>query len=256
LRHEAFDHPFDHPATPSITPPIGHSITSAIMFDHPFDRGVWDPPIPPCQIEALARGSGHRSCCSPSITAALALRSRSNALTEDTMTDNESKELTTKPTDDTGKSLPKRVTGKLKAVCDLMVWEGMPWNDAAQKMNFRTRSMRLAMERPHVLKYLTAQRRVLLAQSSGQNLHRLGKLRDQDSNPAAAVQAARALEALAVEAQGGASASGASSGRAGWVIDLGSEPTAPGLVIHVHHPAPAPDAGLMIDVTPNPVGKD
>jgi hypothetical protein len=137
-----------------------------------------------------------------------------------------------------------------------MVWEGMAWNDAAQKMNFRTRSMRLAMERQHVLRYLAAQRRVLLAQSSGQNLHRLGELRDQDSNPAAAVQAARALEALAIEARGGPGGGTLAGGaRAGYLIDLSGEPpTAPGLVIVVREPAPMPaakDAGLTIDVTPN-----
>ena len=55
-------------------PAIGHSITPAITFDHPCDRGVLDPPIPPYAIEALARGSRLRSCGSHSITAALALR--------------------------------------------------------------------------------------------------------------------------------------------------------------------------------------
>jgi len=164
-------------------------------------------------------------------------------------------DLTTKPSADDTKSLPKRVTGKLKAVCDAMVWDGMRWDEAAMKMNFRTRSMRMAMQRPHVLRYIAAQRRVLLAQSSGQNLHRLGELRDQDSNPAAAVQAARALEALAIEARGGPGGGALAGGpRAGYIIDLsGEQPTTAGLVIVVNHPpatAPAADP-FTIDVTPN-----
>jgi hypothetical protein len=165
-------------------------------------------------------------------------------------------ELTTKPETDAARSKPMRVTGKLKAVCDAMVWEGMPWDKAALKLNFRTRSMRLAMQRPHVLRYIAAQRRVLLAQSSGQNLHRLGELRDQDSNPAAAVQAARALEALAIEARGGPSGGALAGGpRAGYIIGLSGEaPTTAGLVIVVNHPPAQPaarDDGLTIDVTPN-----
>ncbi len=165
-------------------------------------------------------------------------------------------ELPTTPETDTAKSRPMRVTGKLKAVCDSMVWDGLRWDKAALKMNFRTRSMRLAMQRPHVLRYIAAQRRVLLAQSSGQNLHRLGELRDQDSNPAAAVQAARALEALAIEARGGPGGGALAGGpRAGYVIDLSSDqPTTAGLVIVVNHPPAQPaarDAGMTIDVTPN-----
>jgi hypothetical protein len=170
-------------------------------------------------------------------------------------------ELTTKPSNDDAKSMPNRVTGRLKSVCDLMVWQGMRWDTAALKMNFRTRSMRLAMQRPHVLRYIAAQRRVLLAQSSGQNLHRLGELRDQDSNPAAAVQAARALEALAIEARGGPSGGALAGGpRAGYIIDLSGEaPTTAGLVIVVNHPPAQPaakDVGLTIDVTPNRIDDD
>jgi hypothetical protein len=165
-------------------------------------------------------------------------------------------DLATKPETDAAKSRPMRVTGKLKAVCDAMVWEGLRWDTAALKLNFRTRSMRLAMQRPHVLRYIAAQRRVLLAQSSGQNLHRLGELRDQNSNPAAAVQAARALEGLAIEARGGPGGNALAGGpRAGYIIDLsGSEqPTTAGLVIVVNHPPaqPAHEPCLTIDVTPN-----
>lgn len=174
------------------------------------------------------------------------------------MTDSPSRELTTTPATDTAKSRPMRVTGKLKAVCDLMVWDGMRWDEAALKLNFRTRSMRLAMQRPHVLRYIAAQRRVLLAQSSGQNLHRLGELRDQNNNPAAAVQAARALEALAIDARGGPGGGALAGGpRAGYIIDLsGEQPTTAGLVIVVNHPPAQPAAsepGLMIDVTPNKI---
>jgi hypothetical protein len=52
-------------------------------FDRPFDRFVRPShtlPHTPSAFEALARGSGHRSCHPHSDTAALSLRSRPNAL--------------------------------------------------------------------------------------------------------------------------------------------------------------------------------
>jgi hypothetical protein len=151
----------------------------------------------------------------------------------------------------------KRVTGKLKAAIDLMIWEGKPWNEAAMTLKYSTRSMRLALEKPHVIKYLRAQRGIRLAQMSGENLQALQNARDQQSNPAASVQAARALEALAFDGDGGGGQR-MGGARSGWIIDL-SEPTPAGLVIHVVHPTQASAdaaAGMTIDVTPNKPSED
>jgi hypothetical protein len=186
---------------------------------------------------------------------------RRTALTkEPIMTDKPSSELTTKQSTTEGRSAPKRVTGKLKAACDIMIWQGKPWNEAALQVKYSTRSMRLSLEKQHVIRYLRSQRGIRLAALSGENLDALQKARDQKSNPAAAVQAARALESLASEQFGGGSVGMAGGGaRAGWIVDV-SEPTTAGLVIVVNHPAPvqpaADEARLVIDVTPNRTSED
>jgi hypothetical protein len=171
------------------------------------------------------------------------------------MTDNDkpTTELTTQQRAAIGKTVAKGVSGRLKAALDLMTWEGLAWDEAALKANLTVRAMRLALKRPQVLKYLRAERGVLLASASGQNLHALAKLRDQDENRAAAVQAARTLEGFAID-QFGERSSGISGGpRAGYLIDLSDEP-APGVVI-ILGPAPPRDPnqqpGAVIDITPN-----
>jgi hypothetical protein len=173
------------------------------------------------------------------------------------MTDNPSRELTTKPIAETERSAPKRVSGRLKAALDVMIFEGKPWNEAALQVKYSTRSMRLSMQKTHVMKYLRRQRGVYLAQMSGENIRAMKTVRDQQSNPAASVQAARALEALGIEASGGPGGGALAGGpRAGWVINLGDDPApTAGLVIVVNHPpappAPTHEPGLTIDVTPN-----
>lgn len=167
-----------------------------------------------------------------------------------------SKELTTQQRAAIGKSKAGGVSGRLKAALDDMTWNGTPWDEAARKANLTVRAMRLALQRPHVLKYLRAQRGVLLAQASAQNFHRLEALRDQDENKNAAVAAARTLEGLANEALGartGITIGG--SGSAGYVIDL-TEPT-PGVCIQIiERPKQEQQPGVTIDVTPSEVDRN
>jgi hypothetical protein len=132
-----------------------------------------------------------------------------------------------------------------------MVWNATPWEEAALKANLTVRSMRLAMKRPHVLSYLRDERRVLLATASPKNLKRLGELRDQDSNMAAAVTAAKTLEALADDSLPPGVIVGGGA-RAGYVIDLTDEGT--GLSIRIVSPAPRRQGDDAIDVTPNEGG--
>src|SRR3982074_3583901 len=120
------------------------------------------------------------------------------------MTDDDkpTQELTTQQRAAVGKTVPNGVSGRLKAALDDMTWNGTPWEDAARKANLTVRAMRLAMKRPHVLKYLRAERGVLLASASGQNLHALAKLRDQDENRSAAVTEARGAKTTALHEVG------------------------------------------------------
>ncbi len=95
----------------------------------------------------------------------------------------------------------KQIKGKLKDALDLMIFGGddrvaLAWSDAARTVNFSPQAMRKALQKAHVQRYLRDQRQVLLAAISGQNPSRLAALRDQDSNPAAAVRAAMALETI------------------------------------------------------------
>src|SRR5258705_1714637 len=128
-------------------------------------------------------------------------------------------ELTTQQRAAIGKTAPNGVSGRLKTALDDMVWNATPWEEAALKADLTVRAMRLALKRPHVLSYLRDERRVLLATVSPKNLKRLGELRDQDSNMAAAVTAAKTLETLADESLPSGVIVGG-GGRAGFIIDL------------------------------------
>ena len=155
--------------------------------------------------------------------------------------------LTTQQRAAIGKSARNGVSGRLKAALDDMVWNATPWEEAAKKANLTVRAMRLAMERPHILAYLRAGRRVRLATMSPKNLQRLGELRDQDDNSTAAVQAAKALEGLASEQLPDSTIS--VGAQAGFVIDL-SEPG--GITVRITTPIQRRPSDDAIDVTPNP----
>src|SRR5688572_20660441 len=97
------------------------------------------------------------------------------------------------------RSLPGRVTGKLKIALDLMIWgdsEGnvLNWDEAARRAGLRTRAMRLALRKPHVRMYQREQTSTVLACASAKNISRAVAIRDQDMNRAAALGAIRFLE--------------------------------------------------------------
>lgn len=136
------------------------------------------------------------------------------------------------------KSKPGRVTGKLRDACDAIVHEGMSWDKAAVKAGLTVRTMRLALERPHVLRHLREQKEVLRLSLVAQNPRRLAQLRDQDENKSAAVNAARALENTGDDQNA-----------------PGARPMTPGLTIIIHNRATAPGTsmptpGIVIDHEP------
>jgi hypothetical protein len=113
-------------------------------------------------------------------------------------------------------SRPLRVTGKLAIACKRIVWEGEELDIAAKAAGLTTRTLRLALERPHVISWIRAQREVFRAHVSAQNIHRAKKMRDESDNQMAALGAMKLIEQI-----GDQSAPGA------------QQPASPGLVIVV-----------------------
>jgi hypothetical protein len=96
-----------------------------------------------------------------------------------------------------------RIRGKLKSALDLMVYggeDGIPldYAAAARSLDYPVRSMRRALERPHVRAYLREAAGIMRASVCARIPHRLGQLMLQDDNRAAAVRAAATLEAIDV----------------------------------------------------------
>jgi hypothetical protein len=123
------------------------------------------------------------------------------------------------------------VSGKLKAALDLVVNEGLDPYEAAAKLNYHARSMRMALAKRHVLAYLRAQREVLRQTASAQNIHHAIDMRAHSSNEMCRLGAMKFIEQIEDEARSG--------GRPGAPL--------PGLQIVIYQDRPAP---RVIDVTP------
>jgi hypothetical protein len=93
------------------------------------------------------------------------------------------------------------VGAKLRAVIDLMIFEGKEMDQAAQIAKTSTRAVRKAFERPHVLSYLRKRREVLRAAACGKNELRLVQIRDAADNQPA-INAIRTLEYISSEDRG------------------------------------------------------
>jgi hypothetical protein len=116
---------------------------------------------------------------------------------------------------------PKRIRlgAKLKTALDHMVFDALPFDEAARKANLTTRAMRMALERRPVRAYLREQKQVFRESVSAGNILTLREIRDHGSNDMARVKSVQVLETLGdVEA-----ARGGFSG----------EPTQAGLVIQI-----------------------
>jgi hypothetical protein len=88
-----------------------------------------------------------------------------------------------------------RITPRVKAAIDGIVHDAMTWQEAANANGLTARTMRLALERPHVMAYYKAQCQVLRSSHHATNIHRLAQIRDADDNMPA-VNAIKALEQI------------------------------------------------------------
>lgn len=128
-----------------------------------------------------------------------------------------------------------RVTGKVRAAIDAMVWRGLKRADAAQQAGLKDNSLYVALSRPDVKSYYLGQLEVLRTSERARNIHRLVEIRDKADNMPA-VNAIKMLEQLADEPANAARAQ-----------------QSPGLVIVVQGDAQVVAAQReLIDVTPAP----
>jgi hypothetical protein len=95
-------------------------------------------------------------------------------------------------------SEPKRarLSNKLKSALDDMVWNGAPFDEAARAADYSIQSMRKALGRRHVLRYLREQKMVMRESVSSANISTLRAIRDGGGNDMARVKAVQVLETL------------------------------------------------------------
>jgi hypothetical protein len=92
---------------------------------------------------------------------------------------------------------PLKVTGKVKAAIDAMVWEGLKRDDAALQAGMKDNSLYVALRRPEVKAYYLAECEVLRTSGRARRIHRLEEMQEQNDNKAAVVNAILALEGMA-----------------------------------------------------------
>lgn len=95
-------------------------------------------------------------------------------------------------TDKTAPAL--KITRKVRAAIDGMVWEGLNRADAAQRAGLKDNSLYVALTRPDVKRYYLQQCDVLRLSGRARRIHRLEAIVEQDENKQAAVNACRALD--------------------------------------------------------------
>jgi hypothetical protein len=87
------------------------------------------------------------------------------------------------------------LTSKVKAAIDRMVFDALPWDEAADRVGLTRRSMRRALEKPAVVRTLREQKRAFREAASAGNVARLIDIRDKSKNAMAQVAAIKQLEA-------------------------------------------------------------
>ena len=77
---------------------------------------------------------------------------------------------------------------------DAIMFDRCTREEACKRADFSERALYLALAKPEVAAYWNSQLQVLRQGERARNLHRLTELREQTSNPAAAVKAIQVLE--------------------------------------------------------------
>jgi len=113
-----------------------------------------------------------------------------------------------------GKSNAKsvQVSPLVRKAIELMVWQGHHRDDAAKALGMLPKSLYNAFRKHHVRQHYRNELEVLRTSERARNIHALVRVRDQDDNKMAAVQAVKALEQLSDEPAAAASSPAASPG--------------------------------------------
>jgi hypothetical protein len=115
------------------------------------------------------------------------------------MTENLPAEPTRQAIEAKGRTAPGRVTGKLKAAIDRMVWFGDRRALAADAAGMKDHSLRQALRKPHVKAAYRAELAALRESERARNTHAQVDVRDNSDNAMARVAAAKELERSATE---------------------------------------------------------
>jgi hypothetical protein len=93
-----------------------------------------------------------------------------------------------------GRTAPGRVTGKLKAAIERMIWQGDKRADAAVAAGMTDHGLRSALRKSHVKAAYLAELDLLRTSERARNVHALVDVRDASDNAMARVAAAKELE--------------------------------------------------------------
>jgi len=117
----------------------------------------------------------------------------------------------------------ERITGKVRAAIEAMVWQALPRAAAAKAAGISEHGLYKALRKPPVKAFYLAECEVLRTSGRARRILRLEEIGEQDENKAAAVQAIRALEGMSDDQAVGRSAQ-----------------SVPGLVIQIINNGPPP----------------
>jgi hypothetical protein len=99
------------------------------------------------------------------------------------------------------RSLPGKVTGRLRTAVDLMVWQALSRKEAAAAAGMKDRSLLAGLRKRHVMNHYLRECEVLRLSGKAKRLHRLEEIAASDKNQNAAVAAIKAAEQLEEQAQ-------------------------------------------------------
>lgn len=88
-----------------------------------------------------------------------------------------------------------KLNSKTRQLVEIMVWEGLPYNEAALQVGLTVRIARQLLARSHVTRYMRQQRQMLREGALPRNITRLIEIRDAADNMPA-VQAIKLLEEM------------------------------------------------------------